>query len=361
VSIHNLRVTCCRILSHIEIEPSLGFNLISGANGSGKSSLLEAISLLGTGRSFRTATVAPVVQEGNRVVTVSAQIETAIGTTLSVGMERGKGSQRLQINHTAVQRLSEFAEQLPLQIITPESIDLVMGPPKGRRSFIDWGMFHVEPLFLPLTQRYKKIIRHRNALLKKRVGIGTQLPYWDEQLVEVGESLTEQRKQYIIELIDRYQSIVLEKIPTLTKLDISFEYKQGWKSTLSLSQALEQSRDRERAVGYTVVGPQEADLLIRTADDKAKQVLSRGQAKLLSMGLYLSQLSHLDDKRGKRGVVLIDDLFSELDPKNSLTILDHLVDSGHQIFATTADDVTELLNRYPVKVFHVEHGEISER
>ncbi len=358
MSIQHLRVNHCRIISQLEIEPSSSFNLITGANGSGKSSLLEAISLLGTGRSFRTSTVVPVVQEGQSTLIVSAHIQTPSGAILSVGMERGRSVQRLQINHSPVQRLSEFAEQLPLQIITPESIDLVMGPPKGRRSFLDWGMFHVEPLFLSLSKKYKKILRQRNALLKRGKGIESEINYWNQQMVEVGEALTHHRRHYIESLVTTYQDQISSKIPVLSDLDIQFEYKQGWKESLTLSEALNQSEQRERMLGHAVIGPQEADLIIRSGGDKAKQVLSRGQAKLLSMGLYLAQLSHLDQQRGKRGVVLIDDLFSELDRENSLTIFGHLIESGHQVFATTADKVEDLANRYPIKVFHVEHGEI---
>ncbi len=360
MSIQSLRIDRCRILSHLEIEPSESFNLITGPNGSGKSSFLEAVSLLGTGRSFRSSSVSPVVQEGSSSLIVSAKIRTATGGILSVGMERGKQIQRLQINHSPVQRLSEFAEHLPLQIITPESIDLVMGPPKGRRSFIDWGMFHVEPQFLSLSKRYKKILRHRNALLKRNTNSREEISHWDNLLIESGEALTQQRDRYLADLFKVFNENILQKIPLLKALHIEMRYRQGWKESLSLRQALEQSHERERVVGHTVVGPQEADLQLITNGERAKQILSRGQAKLFSMGLYLAQLLHLEMRSGKQGVVLIDDLFSELDYHNSLTIFDHLIESGYQVFATTADEVSELSQKYSVKRFHVEQGEMKE-
>ncbi len=358
MSIHKLRVNYCRILSHVEIEPSTSLNLITGANGSGKSSLLEAISLLGTGRSFRSSSVVPVIQHQQSSLIVSAQIEAASGALISVGMERGRQMQRLQINRTPVQKLSEFAEQLPLQTITPESIDLVMGSPRRRRSFLDWGMFHVEPQFLSLSKTYKKVLKQRNALLKqKKVGTN-ELKYWDSQLVTLGERITKYRKQYLDELSETFKAIAIPEIPLFEELDVHFEYRQGWKDSLSLAEAIQQNRKRELMVGHTVVGPQEADLQIFSQKERAKQLLSRGQAKLLSMGLYLAQLAHLDTKRGKKGVVLIDDLFSELDRENSLTIFRYLAESGYQVFATTAEEVDEIIGEYPVKRFHVEHGKL---
>lgn len=358
MSIHNLRVNGCRILSHIEIEPSATFNFILGPNGSGKSSLLEAISLLGTGRSFRSSNISSVVQEGRVSTIVSAQILTPSDTLISVGMERGRDRQRLQINHAPVQKLSEFAEQLPLQIITPDSIDLVMGSPKGRRSFLDWGMFHVEHQFLPVMKKYKKVLRQRNALLKQQVK-ESELHYWDRMLTETGDAISIFRKEYLEEIKQHFIDQIQPQIPLLSSLSIEFSYRRGWKEEYSLTEALTQSRERERRVAHTVVGPHEAELVIRSGGEQAKRVLSRGQAKLLAIGLYLSQLNQLKQVTGKRGVVLIDDLFSELDEENSQIIYQYLLQSGHQIFVTSAIPLPFTKDEDQIKVFHVEHGQIS--
>lgn len=358
MSIESLRVQNCRILSHLEIAPSPTFNLIVGPNGSGKSSLLEAIALLGSGRSFRTNTATAVVQEGAASLIVSADVSLSNNRHFSIGMERGKERQRLLINRSPVQKLSEVAELLPLQIITPESIDLVMGPPRNRRSFLDWGLFHVEPQFLSLTKNYRKVLRQRNALLKKGSS-DDQLEYWNRELICFGEAISAARAQYVDELIDHYQNKSPFSVASLSSLQINFEYRKGWKGGVTLEEALKKSAHREKMVGHTVAGPQEADLLIRAGSEKAKQVLSRGQAKLLSIALYLSQISHLDEKTGKRGVVLVDDLFSELDRDHSLLVLDHLIESRHQAFVTAVDD--HWVEQHAVARFHVEHGTIQKR
>lgn len=357
MSIESLRVQNCRILSHLEIDPSPTFNLISGPNGSGKSSLLEAIALLGSGRSFRTNVVTAVVQEGTPSLIVSAVISLSNERKFSIGMERGKERQRLLINRSPVQKLSEVAELLPLQIITPESIDLVMGSPRNRRSFLDWGLFHVEPQFLSLMKSYRKVLRQRNALLKKKSLDDEQLAYWNRELIRYGEIISAARARYIDELVDYYRNKSVFRTQSLENLQINFEYRQGWKGGFTLEDALKQSAHRERVVGHTVVGPQEADFLIRSETGRAKQVLSRGQAKLLSIALYLSQISHLEEKTGKRGVILVDDLFSELDRENSLLVLDHLIQSRHQAFVTAVDD--HWVEQKGIARFHVEHGTIK--
>lgn len=357
--ISTLGVSGCRIISHSEINPSPGFNLISGENGSGKSTLLEAIYLLGTGRSFRSPSPSSLVKYGENILTVFAEIESPSGKHFSIGMERGKNRNRLHINRSPTIRLSEVAEILPLQIITPDSINLVMGSPKGRRSFLDWGMFHVEPRFLSIVKRYRKTVRQRNALLKRKRTTKKELSYWNRLLADDGEEITAYRTGYLDQIVEIYQETISPLLESLMDLEISFSYRKGWGESNSLLEAVECSMEKDIVTGRTVHGPHEADFVINSEKGKAKAVLSRGQAKLLSIGLYLSQLYHLHEKMGKRGVVLLDDIFSELDRNNSFIILNYLVSGGYQVFATTTDPYGELLDDENIKMFHVEHGEIT--
>ncbi len=278
-----------------------------------------------------------------------------------MGIERGKGCNRLHINHTPARRLSEVAELLPLQTITPDSISLVMGPPRGRRSFLDWGMFHVEPQRLGLIKRYNKTLRQRNALIKQKARSASEMDFWNRELVESGEGITQSREEYLAELIRHYQEEVSTELSLLSELEIKFDYRRGWRSSHTLAEALEQTAGREEMVGHTVVGPHEADLLITSGEGGAKNILSRGQAKLLSIGLYLAQLSHLYQRTGKRGVVLVDDLLSELDRQAGQAVINHLLSSGHQVFATTTEAEQPLLTGRGVEMFHVEHGRVTKR
>lgn len=275
-------------------------------------------------------------------------------------MERGRQNQRLHIDQVSVQKLSQFAELLPLQVITPESIDLITGTPKQRRAFLDWGLFHVKPDYLPLYHRYRKTIRQRNALLRGTSSQRGQIDYWNQILIDTGNLITQYRNEYVDSLRQCYIEDLTDKISLLQHLQINFKYRPGWNQSLSFSDALAQSSEREIMVGHTVVGPQEADLLIQTEGESAKQRLSRGQAKLLSIGLYLAQLNHLAVTVNKRSVVLVDDLFSELDEDNSLAIFTYLLDSGYQVFASSADPLKQFSEQMSVTRFHVEQGVISK-
>ena len=361
MTINSLTVSNCRIISHTEIKPSPNFNLVYGHNGSGKSTLLEAIYLLGTGRSFRSNLISSIIKKGESSLVVSAKVKTQSGQEITVGMERGKNLNRLHINRSPIQRLSEAAELLPTQIITPDSINLVMGSPRGRRSFLDWGMFHVERSFLSTSKNYKKTLRQRNALLKRKELSNNEILYWNQALSDYGEMITTGRVNYLGEVVRHYRDNLFGTLASLSDMNIEFDYRRGWRDSITLHEALEQTANREKIVGHTVVGPHEADLVIKSRDGSAKNILSRGQAKLLSVGLYLSQLSHLYEKTGKRGVVLVDDLFSEMDRKNSMAILDYLISSGYQVFATTTEGGSPCFDGRGVKMFHVEHGEILNR
>lgn len=301
MSIRSIRIQQCRIISHAEISPSTNFNLIAGPNGSGKSTFLEAISLLATGRSFRTASIPSIVTSGQSSLTVSATIEHAAGYTIPVGIERGKGCNRLHINHTPARRLSEVAELLPLQTITPDSISLVMGPPRGRRSFLDWGMFHVEPQRLGLIKRYNKTLRQRNALIKQKARSASEMDFWNRELVESGEGITQSREEYLAELIRHYQEEVSTELSLLSELEIKFDYRRGWRSSHTLAEALEQTAGREEMVGHTVVGPHEADLLITSGEGGGKEhsLAWAGQATLdrALFGTTVSPVS-TDGKKG---------------------------------------------------------------
>jgi DNA replication and repair protein RecF len=359
VKIKLLRIDNCRIISHCSIEPSAKFNLISGPNGSGKSSLLEAISILGTGRSFRSKSVIPIVKKECDSLIVSATIEESRGFLHSIGIERGKNVQKLHLNHNPAQKLSQVAEYLPIQIITPESIDLVLGAPKGRRSFIDWGLFHVEPQYLLLTQKYQKLIKQRNALLRGKVYEDSELDYWTQELAKIGEEINQCREGYLDELLEHFSNVATDLLNMINNLSVSFEFKRGWKRSNTLYQSLCENLQRDKTVGYTSMGPHEADLIIIADRARARQHLSRGQAKLLSIFLYLVQISHLNQKRGKRAVVLVDDLFSELDNDNAVAIYDYLKESDHQVFCTAVTIEYSSNSCDKAKMFHVEHGNIT--
>ena len=163
-----LTVTAVRNLHPVTLHPSPRINIISGDNGSGKTSLLEAIHILGLARSFRSTRLQPVIQHGQDACTVFAEMILSNGTACAIGITRSKEADyQIRIDGQTVRSAAQLAETLPLQLINPDSFRLLEGAPKQRRQYLDWGVFHVEHQFLAVWQRKKKSLKQRNSLLRR--------------------------------------------------------------------------------------------------------------------------------------------------------------------------------------------------
>lgn len=356
MSLVHLEIARVRNLEAVQIAPCDRINLIIGENASGKTSLLEAIHLLSLARSFRSGAIQTVIQRDHPTLTVFGRIRGSGGQTTAVGIEKGRDLTRIRINQQTVQKSSALASVLPVQVINPDIHRILEQGPRYRRQFIDWGVFHVEHVFLPVWQAYHKVLRQRNAALRARAR-PQEIRYWDKQLVEQGEQLTHLRHQYVESLrpwLDRYCRTLLGDSPEL-------QYQPGWAQELDLAAALEKGFERDRQQGFTQSGPHRADLVIRQHKQPVQQHFSRGQQKLLAAAMRLAQIAQFRAVRDQVPVCLVDDLPAELDPVRRACLFDLLVDSGAQLFLTaTETGLIDTGGREPVKMFHVEHGSVEE-
>jgi DNA replication and repair protein RecF len=259
-----------------------------------------------------------------------------------------------------VSQLGELCAALAVVSFEPGSHALVSGGGEPRRRFVDWGLFHVEPGFLPLWRRYARALKQRNALLKSGAS-GQQLDAWDHELAEAGEPMTRHRRDYLEQLQTRLLAVAGDLVPTLGASSI--EFQSGWRrSELSLADALLVARDRDRAVGYTTVGPHRADWRIDYAGHPHRESLSRGQAKLSALSALLAQAEDYAQRRGEWPIMALDDLASELDRNHQRRVLQRLLASGAQVFVTGTELPSALLELEATPaVFHVEHGSIQLR
>ena len=197
---------------------------------------------------------------------------------------------------------------------------------------MDWGLFHVEPDFLPLWRRYARALKQRNALLKSGAG-GAQLDAWDHELAEAGEPLTRHRRHYLEQLQIRLAAVA--GIWCRLWAPARSQFQPGWRSgELSLADALLLARERDRSLGYTSLGPHRADWRIDYAAHPNREALSRGQAKLSALSLLLAQAEDYAQRRGEWPIVALDDLASELDRRHQQRVLQRLLASGAQVFVT---------------------------
>jgi len=332
-------------------------NLIVGENGSGKSSLLEAIYLLGLGRSFRTHLTNRVIQYDQAHFTLYSEILHQ-ERTVPIGLQKSKGGETtLKIDGQIVKKLASLTQYIPMQLITPESYTLLSGSPKNRRAYLDWGVFYHDPLFYSNWSRIKRILKQRNAALKQ-CNAYKELEVWDNELCFLSEQISEQRADYFAKLQPLLTETIADFLPEFT---IDSRFFCGWDTkNKPLAQYLADNFQRDKQLGYTSVGPQKADLKIKINNLPVDDVLSRGQLKLLVYALRLAQGLFLNAIDNKQCVFLIDDFSSELDRTRQKILAKHIIDSNAQVFisAITSNSIEDLFEQKRT-LFHVKQGKIK--
>jgi len=348
-----------RNLASVSLDCHSKANIIYGANGSGKTSLLEAVFLLGRGRSFRHRDLRLVISRGADQLVVSGKVaRTDNNSSHQLGVSRSsKGGFEARCNGNNLASAAELAAELPIQLVDAHSFSLLEGGPLQRRQFIDWGVFHVEHGFANLWKRFQKALKQRNQLLRHARIDEESLALWSKELAPLNEMITEQRKDYLIQL-ESYISPLVHALKGLG--EVTLEYNQGWQEGASLIDVFSADRDRDMAVGTTSHGAQRADIKLMVDGEIAADSLSRGQSKLLVYALKLAQAAHFKAVTGNSCVFLLDDLPAELDADNCRDVLDYLNSLGCQYFVTGVDkEDFEAVAKEGAKLFHVEHGVIS--
>ena len=351
-----LEVENLRVIDSVSLLPDPRLNIIAGSNGAGKTSVLEAIYILGTGRSFRSRRLEALVRRGADDLSVFGEVVKEGEARVGIGLSRGKQGMRVRIGGQGVESSSRLAQELSLALVTPESHRLLSGGPRERRRILDWGLFHVERGYLNLVQRYARTVRQRNAALRGGAS-SRQLAAWDRELVPIAELLTTRREHYVGAFEEALQAVTRE----LLGQSVSVTFKRGWSREESFPEALQRATTRDREEGRTTLGPHRADLEFRLEGVPAADALSRGQAKLFVSGVELAQVKGVVGLGASAPVVLVDDLPSELDERNRRRFLNLLRGLGGQVFVTSVDPSWVESDAWDSKtVFHVEQGRAHE-
>jgi DNA replication and repair protein RecF len=341
-----------RCLKDLALEASAGTNVIVGDNGAGKTSLLEAIYLLGRGRSFRSPALANLVTTGQSALAVSGRVRTADNRTRTLSLRWSGGGTAGTIDHRSADGLAELARVFPVEIIDTRVQELVRGSPGERRRFLDWGVFHVEQPFLAAWRRFSRALRQRNAALRQDPSARLARP-WDGELAQSGTEIDAARRAYVQQLSDGLQDVVED----LLGGTVGVRYLRGWPSDLSLAEALARSGDRDGQRGQTSVGPHRADLEIRFDGQPAREHASGGQQKLIACALVLGQVRLVAETLGHSPVLLIDDPGAEVADRRLDRLMGWVESLCEQRFVTGLS--TAVLGGGADAVFHVEHGTVT--
>lgn len=351
--IESVTIQGFRVLQDITLKPVAGLNLIWGDNGVGKTSVLEALYLASRGRSFRHREAGPFIRKGQDHCRVVVKFFDDLGRQHVLGVERAARDQVVRLDGANLVKRSEQLRALPLQIVTPNSHDLLEGPPELRRRFLDLGLFHVEHGYHQSYLDYQRTLRQRNAAIRRQPSIARN---WDGQLARYALQLDKSRAWYVSELAMLATECLARISPTLS---VTLVYKPGWDVNHDLDVLLAQRWDVDLRQGFTGLGPHRADIMIVAEQSDAAKRLSRGQQKLVVTALVLAQARLLQRHIGVSPVLLFDDLPAELDRGHRSRLIEELSAIGLQVLITSVE-----LESLPVTkgwgVFHVERdGHLS--
>jgi len=346
-----------RNIETARLKFSSGLNLITGANAAGKTSLLEAIYCLGRAHSFRAHDADRLIREGQPGWRLVGRIGLAEGREIPVGIERRPGKYRIHLEGRSISRLSDLAGRLPVHVMSGDTVNILSGGPRFRRQTLDWALFHVEQGYREAWQRYARALRQRNAALRAQVTAG-QVSAWDTELIDAAGIVDRLRRNYLNGLLPRLHTELNILLPGV---ELILRYRSGWPRDKTLTVALQQSLDRDRAQGYTHPGPHRADFTLCTGENPVMARLSRGQQKATILGFLLAQMKQQCALAAPPGAFLLDDLTSELDVDHQARTVAALAECQAQVFVTAIDPEALHSAGWPVhKRFHVEHGVIQE-
>ncbi|WP_201567477.1 DNA replication/repair protein RecF [Psychrobacter immobilis] len=400
--IERLQISHLRNLSQVNL-PATACNVIIGANGSGKTSLLEAIFLLSRGKSFRHHQPKRYIQHHQNSATVHARLSDS--STLAI-QKQADATTILRLNQSTVYNQSILTEQLPTLLIDPSTMDMLEQGSASRRQLLDWLVFHMKQGFHPQWVAYQRLLKQRNSLLKKSRHLTqvqlAELRAWDRGLSSHAALIHHYRERIFSEWQPYFAQSIAQLLPAYAE-QLSLSYSAGYDTSVALDVQLNERLEQDLQLGYTRIGNHRADIHVhwRSSEplaihegqetknmtvegdvhtklpvlkEQAANVLSRGEKKLLITALRLSQLplllntekdadiSNNDFKSRVTPVVLLDDITAELDDRAIEILLSTLAQLPCQVFMTSlTDDIVPLVNTLWSKpnMFHVKQGQIS--
>lgn len=380
--IHNLRMIHFRNYDTAELEFHNDVNIIGGANGTGKTSILEAIHYLCLSRSFKTVEDRVALNwnatafdlEGTFIVDDSSLDTGTIRSHVKISYN-GTAGKVVYRDHKKVERFSQMIGAYPVVISAPEDVAIVNGAPVDRRRFLDIALSQLYPAYLRDLQDYRKIVRQRNTLLNTEPFQDDTLYSWDSTLIATGTRITAQRIRFVqsfAPLVERMYHQISGKQETVRLLYRSsidgygpFEaVTETNRSEESLAtafrEALKKNRSREILRKTTLVGPHKDDLLLMMNNKLLRDYGSQGQYKTLAVAVKIAEYLFLLAYKDQKPILLLDDVFSELDESRRAALMESFSETG-QVFLTTAQTEPNITLSRPVKYFHVAANGIEAR
>jgi DNA replication and repair protein RecF len=355
VHLSHLKLRDFRNYARLDVDFAPGFHLLLGDNAQGKTNILEAIYLLATLRSFRGVGSAQMIRHGEKGYFVGAKV-------ISQGQHEIKmfwsaSERKLTLDSQPVKKLSDYFGALRVVVFCTEDLQLIKGAARIRRRFLDLLLAQTHSIYLPLLQRYAKILRSRNAILKQRGIDELALESFTRELIQIGNQLITLRKE-LLPKISPLARLAYRRISNDAE-ELRLEYLPTVKRDFALE--LAQSRKRERTFRSTLIGPHRDDLELLLNEKSAAKFASEGQKRSLAIALKMAQAEYLSGIHGAPPILLIDDVMGELDEKRRsgfLPLLERAQKTKGQVFMTCTEEnwpreLSRDLQRWEVKNGHL--------
>jgi DNA replication and repair protein RecF len=341
VGLVSLTLRHFRLFEELTINPDASaVTVFLSPNGTGKTSVLEAIHFLGTGRSFRTSTAGDVIATGHRAAEIHGLFDhDGRRITVDFTITRGERSvlKKMLINGQRPVNQSAAADVVPLSVFTPDGVDMIRRGPENRRDFLTDHVVAIYPSVGDVVERYERVLRQRNSILRAARETGptafarTELEPWTAQLIELAETYSRHRERLVTELIPRADQAYRGLTDSRDELTLRYEY--GWSG--DIREALHAAEREEWARGMTVVGPHRDDIAVAINGRDARRQASQGEQRSAALALRLAAHHHHEAIRHHRPLLLLDDVFSELDPQRCDRLL-HLLPVGQTLLTTAS-------------------------
>jgi DNA replication and repair protein RecF len=352
-----------RNLQAVHLDLPAGLTLVVGRNGQGKTSLLEAAYLLGTGRSFRSRRLEELVAWRGGPLRVAGEVARRAGS-VRLGVVVDGPTRRLLVDD--VERgLEGFLGWLDLVALPNERMAILRGGPDERRRFLDRGLLGLDPAYLRLLGEHRKVLQSRNTLLRQGRGARPHLDAWDERLVAAAGRLHRRRREYAVRVASFLGDVGRALYPGGDLLTLLYRPSppataeaEGPAFEGLYAERLERGRERDRTFGFTVEGPHRDDLSVELAGVDLRRFGSSGQVRLAVVALSLAQLRLLQEEKGESSLFLMDDFDSDLDETRTSALATYLHDGGFQaLVATSKEDLAERLH-VPHRRVRVDDGTV---
>ncbi|KZC16707.1 DNA recombination protein RecF [Rhodanobacter sp. FW510-R12] len=354
--LEQLRVRGLRCLGEVGVALDPALNVFTGANGAGKTSVLEAVFLLSHARSFRSGAKEALLQRGASQLSIFAELRHADGRVGRVGLGRDGVRWEAKLDGANV-AIGQLVRECAVVCFEPGSHALIAGAAEERRRYLDWGVFHVEHEFLAGWRRYQRALKQRNSLLRSATpGDDDLFAPWEIELAQSAQQIDQQRGAYLDLLKPKLLASIGGLLPELGALEL--RYRRGWPEEQDLARQLREQRGRDLARGHTTLGAHRADWSIAFEHAPLREHLSRGQEKLTALACMLAQAELYAEHRGEWPIVCLDDLASELDQAHQAAVVAQLAAARAQVLLT-GTELPQALQGLPARVFHVEQGELT--